>query len=120
MEMRSNRPTTIDEYIAGFPEPVQEILKRLREIVRTAAPDATERISYAMPGYYLNGPLVYFAAFKRHIGFYAAGASMEAFKEELAPYKQSKGTIQFPLDRPIPYALIERLVRFRVTQNLGQ
>ncbi len=117
MDEKPNQPTTVEAYIAGFPPEVQAILTRLRETIRSAAPDAEERIAYAMPSYYLNGPLVYFAAFKKHVGFYAAGASMDAFKDEVAPYKQSKGTIQFPLNQPIPYDLIARMTEYRAAQN---
>lgn len=105
----------VDAYIAGFPEDVQEILDRMREIVREVAPDAEERIAYGMPGYKLNGkPLVYFAGYAKHIGFYATPNGHEAFKEDFARYKQGKGSVQFPLDEPMPYELVERVVRFRV------
>lgn len=108
------QPTTIDEYIAQFPEDVQEILSQIRAVVREAAPQATEKISYQMPTFYLNGNLVHFAAHPRHIGFYPTPAGIEAFKDELSGYKSSKGAVQFPLDRPIPYDLISRIVKFRV------
>lgn len=109
---------TIDEYIALFPMEVQEILKTLRTIVKTEAPQAQEKISYQMPTFTLNGNLVHFAAFKKHIGFYPTPSGTEAFQEELAKYKGGKGSIQFPLDQPIPYDLVKRIVQFRVEENL--
>lgn len=109
---------TIDEYIAGFPEDIREILEKVRETIRQAAPDATEKISYQMPTFYLNGNLVHFAAFKKHIGLYPAPSGVEAFQKELAPYVKAKGSIQFPLDKPIPYDLIARITAFRVQENI--
>jgi uncharacterized protein YdhG (YjbR/CyaY superfamily) len=117
MEAKSG-VTTVDEYISQYPEDVQEILRRLRALIRESAPQAEERIGYQMPGYYLNGPLVYFAGFKRHIGFYPTAAELQPFEYELAGYKRSKGTIQFPLEKPIPYDLIARIVQYRVAENL--
>lgn len=108
----------IDAYIQQFPETVQHILKRMREIIRKNAPEAEEGMAYAMPGYKTNKkPLVYFAAFKNHIGFYATPSGHEEFQEELSRYKQGKGSVQFPLDQPIPYDLIEKIVKFRVMEN---
>ncbi len=109
-------PTTIDEYIAGFSKPIQEILQKVRETIRQAAPDAQETIKYRMPTFALHGNLVHFAAFKHHIGFYPTPAGIEEFREELSHYPGSKGAIQFPLDRPIPYELIARITAFRVRQ----
>jgi uncharacterized protein YdhG (YjbR/CyaY superfamily) len=109
---------TIDEYIAGFPEDLREILEKVRETIRQAAPEATEKISYQMPTFYLNGNLVHFAAFKKHIGLYPAPSGVAAFQEELAPYVKAKGSIQFPLDKPIPYDLIARITAFRVQENI--
>ena len=109
--------TTIDEYISTFPADVQAILQKVRETIRKAAPEATEAISYQMPTFKLNGNLVHFAAFKSHIGFYPIPSGIEKFKKELAPYPQGKGSVQFPLDRPIPYALITKIVKFRVKEN---
>jgi uncharacterized protein YdhG (YjbR/CyaY superfamily) len=109
--------TTIDEYIAIFPEEVQAKLRQLRTVIHTAAPDATEKISYQMPTFYLNGNLVHFAALKNHIGFYPTPSGIENFKEELKSYKSSKGAVQFPLDQPLPLDLIARIVQFRVTEN---
>lgn len=118
MEEKTGNPTTIDEYIAQFPEDVQRILTQIRAVIREAAPDAVEKISYQMPGFHLHGSLVWFGAYKRHIGFYPSGAGIEAFKEEISAYKWSKGAVQFPLDQPMPYELISRIVRFRVAENL--
>lgn len=107
----------VDDYIDHFPPPVREILRQIRKVIRTAAPGAVEGFAYQMPSYKLNGkPLVYFAAFSRHIGFYATPTGHEAFKTDLAPYKQGKGSVQFPLDRPIPYDLIRRIVEYRVAE----
>lgn len=107
--------TTVDAYIESFPKEVQLILKKIRAIIHTVAPDATEGISYGMPGYKLNKkPLVYFAAFKNHIGFYATPSGHSAFKKELSKYKEGKGSVQFPLAEAIPYDLIERMIHFRV------
>jgi uncharacterized protein YdhG (YjbR/CyaY superfamily) len=110
-------PKTIDEYIASFPSAVQTLLQQVRTTIREAAPEATETIKYAMPTFVLDGNLVYFAAFDKHIGFYATPTGQDAFKEKLSGYKTGKGSIQFPLDKPIPYELIEDMVRFRVKQN---
>jgi uncharacterized protein YdhG (YjbR/CyaY superfamily) len=118
MKTVSTEPKTIDEYIAACPPDVQAILQKIRLTIHNAAPQATEKISYQMPTFYLNGNLVYFAAFKEHIGFYPIPTGIEAFKPELSVYKQGKGSVQFPLDRPIPYDLIERIVKFRVEENM--
>ena len=109
---------TIDEYINVFPKDVQGILQRLRLTIRKAAPEAVETISYQMPTFKLNGKgLVYFAAFKNHIGFYPIPSGIDAFEKELSPYKQGKGSVQFPIGKPIPYDLVRRIVRFRVKEN---
>ena len=108
---------TIDDYIRQFPPSIQEKLEKLRSVIKDAAPDSTERISYQMPTFYLHGNLVHFAAFKQHIGFYPAPSGIERFKEELAGYKSSKGAVQFPIDEPLPYELISRIVTFRVGEN---
>ena len=109
---------TIDEYIAAFPKDIQSILQELRQVIRDAAPEAKETISYQMPTFKLNGNLVSFAAWKDHIGFYPAGPSaIRAFKKELSPFRQSKGTIHFPLDKPIPFELVRKIVKFRVKQD---
>jgi uncharacterized protein YdhG (YjbR/CyaY superfamily) len=117
MDSRMKKITTIDEYIAVFPEDIQGELQKLRTVIHTAAPDATEKISYQMPTFYLNGNLVHFAALKNHIGFYPTPSGIENFKEELKSYKSSKGAVQFPLDQPLPLDLIARIVQFRVTEN---
>jgi len=118
VEEKKIGPRTVDEYIAGFPLEVQTILLKLRKVVRDAAPEATEKISYQMPTYFLNGNLVHFAAFKNHIGFYPTPSAVAGFSAELAGFKNAKGSIQFPIDQPLPYSLIERMVRFRVEENL--
>jgi uncharacterized protein YdhG (YjbR/CyaY superfamily) len=112
-------PTTINEYIAGFQEDVQLILNQVRATIQQAAPDAEESISYGMPAFKLNGrPLVYFGGFKNHIGFYATPTGHIAFANELSKYKQGKGSVQFPLDQPMPLELIAQIVEFRVIENL--
>jgi uncharacterized protein YdhG (YjbR/CyaY superfamily) len=108
---------TIDEYIKTFPADVQVILEKMRKTIRNAAPKAVEAISYRMPAFTLNGYLVFFAAFKHHIGFYPTPSGIEAFKKELSAYKWAKGSVQFPLDKPIPYKLVEKIVIFRVKEN---
>jgi uncharacterized protein YdhG (YjbR/CyaY superfamily) len=108
---------TIDEYIDSFPKSLQVILRELRLAIHEAAPDAEETISYQMPAFKQNGVLVYFAAFKNHIGFFPTAKGVEAFKDKLSGYKTSKGTIQFPLDKPLPLDLVKEIVRFRVKQN---
>jgi uncharacterized protein YdhG (YjbR/CyaY superfamily) len=118
MESDQFPPKTIDEYIADFPPDVQDILQKIRATIRKAAPEAQEKISYQMPTFTLYGNLVHFAAFKNHIGFYPIPSGIEAFKEDLSPYKQGKGSVQFPLDQPIPYDLIARITAFRVRENL--
>ncbi|MCE5206563.1 MAG: DUF1801 domain-containing protein [Porphyromonadaceae bacterium] len=108
----------IETYIQQFPDNVQEILRNIRKLIKENAPDAEEMIAYRMPAYKANHkPLVYFAAFKNHIGFYATPSGHSEFKDELSKYKQGKGSVQFSLDQPIPYKLIERIVKFRVTEN---
>ena len=114
------KPTTIDEYIAAFPADVQDILQKVRETIKTAAPQATEAISYGMPTFKLAGNLVHFGAFKTHLGFYPIPSGLEQFKEELTQYKGGKGSVQFPFDQPMPYALITKIVEFRVTENLAK
>jgi uncharacterized protein YdhG (YjbR/CyaY superfamily) len=111
---------TVNEYINTFPKDIQAILEKIREIVRKAAPGAEEAISYQMPTFKLNGNLVHFAAYKNHIGFYPVPSGIEAFKGELLPYIGGKGTLRFPLEKPIPYDLIEKVVTFRVKENLAK
>jgi len=111
---------TIDEYIKAFPPEVQSILEKIRKTIRKAAPDATEAISYQMPTLKLNGNLVHFAAFKNHVGFYPVPSGIDAFKKELSPYIAGKGTLRFPLGQPIPYDLIEKVVAYRVKENMSK
>jgi len=108
----------VDEYIMSFPDEIREILSKIRAIIREKDPDAEESIQYDMPAYKTNGrALVYFAAFKNHIGFYATPTGHAAFAEELSKYKQGKGSVQFPLDKPIPFDLIGEIIEFRVIEN---
>jgi uncharacterized protein YdhG (YjbR/CyaY superfamily) len=109
---------SIDEYIEAFPAEVQKALREIRSAVRRAAPQAKEKISYKMPAFELYGNLVYFAAFKKHVGFYPTPHGMVAYEKELAGYKQGKGSVQFPLDRPMPLELIEKIVATRVEENI--
>jgi uncharacterized protein YdhG (YjbR/CyaY superfamily) len=111
-------PKNMDEYIANFPKDVQEILEKIRATIKKAAPNAEETINYQIPTFTLNGNLVHFAAFKSHIGFYPTPTGIEKFKKELAVYEGAKGSVKFPLDKPIPYALIRKIVTFRVKENL--
>jgi uncharacterized protein YdhG (YjbR/CyaY superfamily) len=122
MDMNKSRKhfETIDEYIAMFPRDVQAILEELRQTIRDSAPDAEEVISYQMPAFRLNGILVFFAAFKSHIGFYPTSSGVSAFRKELYSYEVSKGTIRFPIDEPLPFDLIKKIVRDRVKENLGK
>jgi uncharacterized protein YdhG (YjbR/CyaY superfamily) len=114
----NNSFSTIDEYIANFPAGVQKILQKLRATIKAAAPGAQEKISYQMPTFFLKGNLVHFAAYKKHIGFYPAPRGIEVFKAELSAYKGAKGSVQFPIDQPLPLDLIRRIVEFRVAENL--
>lgn len=111
---------TMDEYIAAFPKNIQDILERLRRVIRESAPESDETINYGIPTFKLNGNLVHFAAFKRHIGFYPTPSAVVAFKKELSPYKQAKGSVQFPIDQPIPFDLVKKIVRFKVKENSAQ
>lgn len=114
------KPASVDAYINSFPEDIQVLLRQMRHIVKTAAPAAEELISYSMPGYRLNGMLVWFAAHVNHIGLYPRGSGIEEFAEQLKGFKVSKGTIQFPVNKPLPEDLITAIVRFRVEENLGK
>ena len=118
MDKKQTGYESIDEYIADFPEDIQKRLQDMRATIKAAAPEATEKISYQMPTFYLNGNLVHFAAFKNHIGFYPVPSGIEAFKEELSVYENSKGGVRFPLNKPLPLDLVTRIVRFRVAENL--
>ena len=120
METRRPHFNTIDEYIATFPLEVQKILNSLRQTVHAAAPQATEKISYQMPTFFLHGNLVHFAAYKNHIGFYPAPSGIEQFAGELSRYEGSKGAIRFPIDQPLPMDLITRIVKYRVGENLAK
>lgn len=120
MESSKVNFTSIDEYIATFPAEIQQLLQEIRTTIKAAAPEAEEKISYQMPTFALHGNLVHFAAFKHHIGLYPAPTGIEAFKEELAPYAGAKGSIRFPLDKPIPFALISKIVKFRVNENVAK
>jgi uncharacterized protein YdhG (YjbR/CyaY superfamily) len=118
--MYNKKYTSIDEYIAGFPEDIQDKLEKLRQVIHKAAPEAQEVISYSIPAFKQNGILVYFAAFNDHIGFFPTSSGVAAFTKELAAYDTSKGTVRFPLDRPIPYAVVKKIVKFRVQENLSK
>lgn len=109
---------TVEEYISGFPENVKILLQQMRETIIKAAPKAQEVISYQMPAYKYLGILVYFAAYKNHIGFYPTASGIEAFKNELSKYKGGKGSVQFPLDKPLPLALISKIVKFKLKENM--
>jgi len=110
----------IDAYIAQFPEEIQVLLLQMRATIHSAAPNATEAISYQIPTFKLNGNLVHFAAYKKHIGFYPASSGIEAFKDELSIYKSAKGSVQFPIDKPLPLELVTRIVQYRVAENLAR
>jgi len=115
---RSRREfASIDEYIRSFPPEIQKLLKEVRAAIKATAPDAIEKISYHIPTFYLNGNLIHFAAFKNHIGFYPTSSGIAAFKDELKEYKSAKGSVQFPLDKPMPIALIKSIVKYRVGEN---
>jgi uncharacterized protein YdhG (YjbR/CyaY superfamily) len=116
-DARNGEYKTIDEYVKRFPEDVQGILEKVRQTIRQAAPDAVEAISYGMPTFKLNGKnMVHFAGWKSHIGFYPTPSGTETFQKELAPYKAAKGSVQFPLDQPIPYDLIKKITQFRMRE----
>ncbi len=118
MESKRIRATSIDEYIAACPKDVQKKLKELRKVIKAAAPDAEEKISYQIPTFYLKGNLVHLGAFKDHISFFPTSNGIDAFKKELSVYKSARGTVQFPLDEPLPLELVSRIVKFRVAENL--
>jgi uncharacterized protein YdhG (YjbR/CyaY superfamily) len=117
-KMKAPPSRNIDEYIAAFPIEVQKVLKELRAVIRKAAPEAEETINYGIPTFSLNGNLVHFAGWKSHVGFYPAPSGIISFKKELSVYECSKGTVKFPIDEPLPLALITRIVKFRVRENL--
>jgi uncharacterized protein YdhG (YjbR/CyaY superfamily) len=120
MAISKIQPKTIDEYIVMFPQNVQDILKKLRRVIRQSAPGAEETISYGIPTFKLKGYLAHFAAYKNHIGFYPTSSGIEAFKKELSSYKQGRGTVQFPLDKPVPFDLVKKIVAYRVRENLAK
>jgi uncharacterized protein YdhG (YjbR/CyaY superfamily) len=116
--MTTIKTNGVDKYIMAFPKSTQKLLKQLRATIKKAAPQAEEVISYSMPAYKMNGILVWFAAHPKHIGFYPGASGIEAFKKEISAYKWAKGSVQFPLDKPLPLELITKIVKFRVTENL--
>ncbi len=118
MESNISGPASIDEYIANFPAEVQKKLEDLRAVIKAAAPEAQEKIGYQMPTFTLKGNLVHFAAYKNHIGFYPTPSGIQAYREELSVYEGAKGSIRFPIDQPLPFELISKIVKFRVTENL--
>jgi uncharacterized protein YdhG (YjbR/CyaY superfamily) len=118
--MENKAYISIDDYIAGFPIEIQKKLQELRAVIKAAAPEAEEKISYQMPAFAQNGILVYFAAHKNHIGFYPTSSGIEKFKDELSAYENSKGAIRFPIDEPIPYELVKKIVAFRLQENLNK
>ena len=118
METGASISESIDTYIAAFPPEVQTLLQQMRQTIQQAAPKATEAISYQIPTFRLQGNLVHFAGFKKHIGFYPGAVGIAAFQDDLVGYKYAKGSVQFPLDQPLPLALVAKMVKFRVKQNL--
>jgi uncharacterized protein YdhG (YjbR/CyaY superfamily) len=117
MKGSRNKFKTIDEYIAQFPKNVRGVLEELRRVIRESVPQAEEAINYGIPTFKLNGNLVHFAIFKIHVGFYPMSSAIRAFEKELTAFKYSKGTVQFPLDKPIPFDLVKKMVKFRVREN---
>lgn len=115
--MKSENIVEVDQYISSFPKETQVLLREIRAIIMKAAPNAEEVISYSMPAYKQNGMLVYFAGYAKHIGFYPTASGINAFKEEISKYKNSKGAVQFPLDKKLPAALITKMVKFKVKEN---
>lgn len=120
MDVNKTSYESIDHYISTFPPEIQEKLESIRQVIREAAPEATEKISYQMPTFAQHGNVVHFAAFKHHIGFYPAPSGIAEFENDLAPYITGKGTVQFPLNKPIPYELITKIVKFRVAENIAK
>ena len=117
MQMKSSAPESIDEYIRGFPEDVRVKLLAIRSVIKSVVPEAQEKISYQMPCFLYNGPLVYFAAFRNHIGFYPTPNGIDEFKEELSRYRQGKGSVQFPINEEMPLDLIARITAYRADEN---
>jgi len=120
MAMNKKAPKSIDDYVDRFPKETQQLLRKMRLTIRRAAPKAEESISYGMPTFTLGRNRVYFAGYKNHIGFYPIPAGIEFFKKELSLYKQGKGSVQFPIDKPLPLALVSRIVKFRMKQDLSK
>ena len=120
MKAKQQQPTTIDEYIADFPKDVQERLQKVRSAIKKAAPDAEEAIKYLIPTFVLNGNLIHFAGYTNHIGLYPGSRAIEEFKDELTKYRLAKGTVQLPLDKPLPVGLIGRITKFCVKRNLDK
>jgi uncharacterized protein YdhG (YjbR/CyaY superfamily) len=120
MKSVRNGVGSMDEYIRGFPEEVQKILQEVRSTIKKAVPDAEETISYRMPAFRLKGILLYFAAYRRHIGLYPTASGIAAFKDELTGYKSAKGSVQFPIDQPMPLELIARIAKYRAEVNTGK
>lgn len=117
--MAANKPTSVDDYMAQFPPDIPSILRQIRAVIRETAPEAEEKISYAMPGYFLNGGLVWFGAYKHHIGLYPLTEAMMQAIPELAAYKGTKGSVHFPLDQPVPYDLVRKIVQVRLVEMRG-
>lgn len=117
MQKRSMKPANIDEFIAQYPADVQQKLQQLRQTIHHYAPDAKEKISYGMPTFYLNKNLVHFSAYETHIGFYPGAAAIAEFSEQLKPYDTSKGTVRFPIDKPLPLELVSNITEYCVSQN---
>ena len=116
----TNKFKTVDQYLSAFPSSTKVLLKKIRETVKEVAPQAEELISYNMPGFRWNGMLVWYAAYKQHIGFYPTPSAIKTFAQELSQFKTSKGAIQFPIDKPIPASLVKKIVKFRMKQNLDK
>ena len=110
---------TIDEYIKTFDPKIQKTLNEIRNFIKKEVPEATEKISYGMPTFYLNGNLIHFAAFKKHFSFFPSPSGIDAFERELSPYSTGKGTLRFPMDKPIPWDLIKKVIQFRVKKNIN-
>ena len=120
MKVNNKTPEDIDQYIAGFPKEVQKLLKKLRATIKNAAPEAEEIINYGVPTFRLNGNLVHFGGYTKHIGFYPTPSGIQKFAQELSGYETSKGSVKFPLDNPLPYDLVAKIVAFRVRENLNK
>jgi uncharacterized protein YdhG (YjbR/CyaY superfamily) len=120
MAKTKTTPKNFDEYVPHFPKEVQLLLRKMRQTIRKAVPKAEETISYGIPAFTLNGTLVWYAAFKKHIGFYPGASAIAAFKDELSAFKRAKGSVQFPVHKPLPLALVSRIVKFRAKQNLAK